>query len=253
MKQILVTGGTSGIGLATAQQLKAMGHQVWITGRTQSNLDRALETLNQPVTHGDESEQPAVSGLFCDQSQPEQILTLAEELRHEQIKLDALVLNAGIFLPQMFEGMTMENLSSQMNINFTGPLLMMQAFLPLMKNPSSVVYVSSIATDKAFASGVAYSASKAAFEGAMGALNAELAGKGIRINAVRPGVTLTDIQRKSGMDETAIEGLKQAMKQTPAGGMMAPEDIAPALCYLALAESRHCRNTKITVDGGYCL
>lgn len=250
MKQILVTGGTSGIGLATARQFKSMGHQVWITGRTQSHLDHALSTLNR---QGHTSGEAEVQGLFCDQGQPEQIQTLAEELTQEELKLDALVLNAGIFLPQMFDEMTPDNLGEQMQINFSGPLLMTQALLPLMNTPSSLIYISSIAAEKAFATAVAYSASKAAFEGAMGALNVELAPRGIRVNAVRPGVTLTDIQRKAGMDEAAIAGLNDAMGQTPAGGMLAPEDIAPAIAYLALESSRHCRNSKITVDGGYCL
>lgn len=250
MKQILVTGGTSGIGLATARQFKSMGHQVWITGRTQSHLDQALDSLNLPAA---DLSEPAVQGLLCDQSQPEQIKTLAEELTQEELKLDVLVLNAGIFLPQMFDEMTPDNLSEHMTINFTGPLLMAQALLPLMSNPSSLVYVSSIAAEKAFATAVAYSASKAAFEGAMGALNMELAPRGIRVNAVRPGVTLTDIQRKAGMDEAAIASLNEAMGQTPAGRMLAPEDISPAIAYLALESSRHCRNSKITVDGGYCL
>ena len=169
MQQILVTGGTSGIGLATAQQLKHSGHQVWITGRSQDNLDRALDILNQ-------SQGPDVTALLCDQSQPEQIQILAEKLIQDDIQLDSLVLNAGIFLPQMFDEMTLDNLNSHMTINVTGPLLITQALLPIMNNPSSVVFISSIAVEKGFATAVTYSASKAAFEGAMVALNLELAG-----------------------------------------------------------------------------
>ncbi|MBM95991.1 MAG: short-chain dehydrogenase [Oceanospirillaceae bacterium] len=246
MQQILVTGGTSGIGLATAQQLKNAGHQVLITGRSQGNLDRALDQLNQ-------SQGAEVNGLMCDQSQPEQIQALAEELIQSDVQLNSLVLNAGIFLPQMFDDMTLDNLNGHMATNVTGPLMMIQALLPIMKTPSSVVFISSIAVEKGFATAVAYSASKAAFEGAMAALNLELAERGIRVNCVRPGVTLTDIQRKAGMDDAAIAGLKQAMGQTPAGDMLGPDDIAPAICHLALEGSRHSRNARITVDGGYCL
>ena len=253
MKQILVTGGTSGIGFATAQQLQAAGHKVWVTGRSQKNLERAIAGLNKIGVLRNQTQVPEVAGMLCDQSQPEQIQALVREFINKGITLDALVLNAGVFLPQMFEDMTVDNLSSQININAFGPLLLIQALLPLMNHPSSVVYVSSIAVDKGFASAVAYSASKAAFEGAQAALNLELAERGIRVNSVRPGVTLTDIQRKAGMDEAAIAGLKEAMGQTPAGDMLAPEDIAPAICYLALDDGQHCRNTCITVDGGYCL
>lgn len=246
MKQIVITGGTSGIGLATARQFQALGHRVRITGRDGRRLDQALALLNTP-------ELPEVLGLVCDQSQDDQIEQMVANLTQQGVRLDAVVLNAGVFLPQPFESLTRDNLDTQMQTNFTGPLLMSHALLPLMNNPSSLVFVSTIAVEKAFATAAVYAASKAAFEGAVGAMNVELADKGIRVNSVRPGVTLTDIQRKAGMDADAIQGLTQAMAHTPAGRILQSEDIVPAIEYLALDGSMTTRNAVMRVDGGYCI
>tara|TARA_R110000868_G_scaffold33587_3_gene121746 strand:+ start:13833 stop:14576 length:744 start_codon:yes stop_codon:yes gene_type:complete len=247
MKQILITGATSGIGYSAAKSFQQLGHQVIITGRRPEKLDQALHSLNTTHTGN------PVQGLICDQAVPADIEQLSATLTAQGIHLDALILNAGIFEPQPFDTMTLDVLEHTMRVNFTGPLLLAQTLSQRMKNPGSMVFVSSIVVGKAFASTIAYSASKAAFEGAMGAMNVELADKGIRVNCVRPGVTATEIQAKSGMDNDAIAGLQQAMSQTPAGRMLEPRDIVPAIKYLALESSLGARNATVTIDGGYCL
>jgi NAD(P)-dependent dehydrogenase (short-subunit alcohol dehydrogenase family) len=248
MKQILITGGTSGIGYATARRLRTLGHQVLITGRRADKLSAALATLNQG-----HDQCPPVQGFLCDQADIEQIQSLGQQLTAASVRLDALILNAGIFEPQSFNELTLTALEHTMRVNFSGPLLLTQTLLPLLNNPASLVFVSSIVVQKAFAGAAAYSASKAAFEGVIGSLNLELSGQGIRVNCVRPGITLTEIQGKSGMSEDAIQGLQNAMQQTPAGRILQAEDLVPALEYLALDGSIGMRNGHLMVDGGYCL
>lgn len=246
MKTVLVTGATSGIGLAAAQRFQQLGLRVLITGRRQNRLDQALHMLNQGAKH-------PVEGWLCDQSDSNAIQQLANTLQQQKITLDSLVLNAGIFQPQPFAELTRENIDAHMEANFIGPALLVHALLPQLNHPASVVFVSSIAAQKAFATGSAYSASKAAFEALATVLNVELASAGIRVNSVRPGVTLTDIQAKAGMDEESIAALNDSLKQIPQGGMMTVEDIVPSIEYLALDGSRAMRNACLTVDGGYCL
>ena len=246
MKTVFITGATSGIGLAAAQHFSQQGHRVFISGRRAEKLDDTLTRLNAA------GGQP-VEGFLCDQADPEQIRSLAGRLQADGAQLDALILNAGIFLPELFTGFTTANLMQQLQTNLIGPLQTLHELLPVLANPASVVLVSSIAAEKSFAGCTAYGASKAALEGAMGSLNAELAERGIRVNCLRPGVTLTEIQAKAGMDSGALASLQQQMAATPAGRMLQPQDMVPALEYLALNGSSAVYGVRLAVDGGFCL
>jgi NAD(P)-dependent dehydrogenase (short-subunit alcohol dehydrogenase family) len=253
MKTILITGATSGIGLAAAQHIRQQGHRVLITGRKPERLEVALTALNGTDQDHKQQDTPAARGYCCDQTDVTAITQLSELLLAERYQLDALILNAGIFLPQAFESFTTTNLQQQLNSNLLGPLQTLYELLPVLNNPASVVLVSSIVADKAFANCTAYAASKAALEGAMGPLNLELASRGIRVNCLRPGITLTEIQSKAGMNEEALAQLTENMKSTLAGRILQPDDMVAALEYLALGGSSAVRGLKLQVDGGYCL
>jgi NAD(P)-dependent dehydrogenase (short-subunit alcohol dehydrogenase family) len=138
-----------------------------------------------------------------------------------------------------------------MNVNFKGAFFTIQKFIPIMKNPSSIVLNTSLVVFKAFADTSVYTASKAALESISKVLNLELAKKGIRVNIISPGVTESPIQKKSGMTDEAIHGmLDHFAKSSPIGRIVKPDDIAPVLEFLVSENSLVLRNEKIIVDGG---
>lgn len=241
-KTILVTGATSGIGLATAQHFVNQGHRVVITGRNKTALDKTAEHLGALVIP-----------VQCDNEQMAHIKQLGTTLQDLNIQLNAAVLNAGVFMPCPFAEVGESHYDREMNINTKGTFFTLQNLLPVLNNPSSVVFVSSIAATEAFAGGSVYSASKAALESMMGALNIELAHLGIRINSMRPGITATKIQAKAGMDDEAIQALHRSQKQQPLGRILQPEDIVTAISYLTSDDAIGIRNSSITMDGGYGL
>lgn len=238
-KTILITGATAGIGLASAQSLLQQGARLVITGRSQSRLNHAVAQLGGNVIP-----------VLCDSANIEHIQQMAAQLQRDEIKLDGLLLNAGVFYPAPFEQMSADNFNSTMAINFAGPIFTLQALLPCLNHPSSVVFVSSVAVQKAFAGAGVYSASKAAFEGFARVLNLELAARGIRINSVRPGVTATEIQAKAGMDDASINGFFESLNTIPVGRVLTPADIVPAISYLLSDASIGLRNANIDINGG---
>lgn len=245
-KHYLITGATSGIGLATAKALAAEGHQLYITGRDGSRLAQAKADIGH--LNGRD-----VATLLCDSGNLEQIDAMAQALKADGVTLDGVVLNAGIFFPQAFAQLTEANLDQTMDVNFKGPMFTLHSLLPCLNNPASVVFTSSVAVCKGFAGGAVYSASKAAFEAAARVMNLELAGQGIRVNSVRPGVTATEIQGKAGMSDEQITELFAGMKSIPLGRVLAAGEMVPAIRYLLGDESVGLRNAHIDIDGGFAL
>ena len=240
MKHILITGGTSGIGEQAVKHFVAQGYKVFFTGRDPQRIEATVKATG-------------ASPLYCDASDFEQIKNLAEQLHKDGIKLDALVLNAGIFYPRPVADESTDNVAIQMRTNFEGPFFTVQQLLPAMNNPSSIVFVSSIAVEKAHPGCAAYGASKAAFEAAAKVMNVELAAQGIRVNSVRPGVTDTQIQRKAGMTEEQIDEMRQSLQGLPVGRILAPTDIVGAIDYLVSDISIAMRASAINIDGGFSL
>lgn len=247
-KTILITGATAGIGLACAQHFIAQGERVLITGRNQEKLNRVSQQLKEQA-----EDDAQVIALLCDSADLSQIQAMSAKLQADNIRLDALVLNAGVFYPALFHDSTEDLFDQTYAINVKGPFFTLQALLPVMNNPASVVLVSSVAVRKAFATASVYSASKAAIEGYAGVLNVELADRGIRINSIRPGVTLTEIQHKAGMSEQDISELKNNMAGTPLGRVLATTDMIPAIAYLVSDASEGLRNAHLDIDGGFAL
>lgn len=242
-KNIVITGGTSGIGFACAKYLIEKGYHVIITGRSQLNLDNALQQLGRNV-----------EGYLSDTSNINQIESLVDKIKSKNQMIDGLFINAGIFKASSFENTTERLFDETMNINFKGAFFTIQKFIPILKNPSSVVLNTSIVVFKAFADTSIYTASKAALESIAKVLNIELANKGIRINVISPGVTKSPIQKKSGMTDEAINNLLKHFSDTsPIGRIVEPLDIAPILEFLVSNNSLVLRNEKIVVDGGTTL
>lgn len=242
-KIVVITGGTSGIGLACAKYLVAKNYQVIITGRNEENLEKALSELGKNAF-----------GYISDTSVLDDIDDLVNQIKENHGSIDGLFINAGIFKSIGFEDTNEALFDETMNINFKGAFFTVQKFIPILKNPSSIVLNTSIAVFKAFPNASVYSASKAALESIAKVLNLELAQKGIRINVVSPGVTHTPIQKKSGMTDEAIDGLLQYLSETsPIGRVVLPEDIAPIVEFLVSDNSLVLRNEKIVVDGGSTL
>lgn len=242
-KIIVITGGTTGIGFACAEYLTSLGYSVIITGRTKKNLEEAIQKLGNRAT-----------GVLSDTSSLSDIDNLVIQVKREFGQVDGLFVNAGIFKASNFEGTSEELFDETMNINFKGAYFTIQRFIPILKNPSSVILNTSIAVFKAFTGTSVYTASKAALESIAKVLNVELASKGIRVNIVSPGVTETPIQRKSGMSDEAISNLLDHFAATsPIGRILRPTDIAPMVEFLLSDRSQVLRNEKIVVDGGTTL
>ncbi|WP_087016922.1 SDR family oxidoreductase [Thaumasiovibrio subtropicus] len=238
-KTILITGATAGIGLAAATHFIDQGWRVVITGRNRSKLNEVATRLGDNVI-----------AMLCDSEDLSAIEALAISLQSQDVFLDALVLNAGVFHPTTVPGTTVEDFDKTMSINVRGPFFTLQSLLPQLRNPCSVVLLSSLIVNKAFAGASLYAASKGALEGLMGGLNLDLAAKGIRINALRPGVTHTEIQGKAGMSDDDIAGLKHVMSDTPLGRIMVAEDLVSALDYLVSPASIAMRGATMDIDGG---
>ncbi len=236
---ILITGGTAGIGLATATSLVKQGRHVVITGRNQDKLDSVVAQLGEKVT-----------ALLCDSQDLTAVQQLGEQLSQQQVRLDGAVLNAGIFFPNQLETTTLSDFEQTMDVNFKAPFFTLKALLPVLNNPASIVLVSSLVVRKAFPGSSLYTASKMALEGMMGVFNAELASKGIRINSVRPGVTATEIQAKAGMDDAAWQQMEAAMQATPLGRMLTVDDMVPSIEFLLSPQSEGMRSAALDIDAG---
>ncbi|VXB56818.1 Uncharacterized oxidoreductase YkvO [Flavobacterium sp. 9AF] len=242
-KKIIITGGTSGIGLACAKYLIEKKYEVIITGRNKENLEKAMQEL-----------QNKAYGYVSDTSKLNEIDNLVHVIEKNHGNIDGLFINAGIFKSVSFENTTESLFDETMNINFKGAFFTIQKFLPLLTIGSSIVLNTSIAVFKAFPNTSVYTASKAALESLAQVLNLELASRKIRVNIVSPGVTHTPIQQKSGMTEEAINNLLNHFATTsPIGRVVLPEDIAPIVAFLVSEASSVLRNEKIIIDGGTTL
>ena len=242
-KTIVITGGTTGIGFACAEYLINLNYRVIITGRTNENLDKAISKLGNNSV-----------GILSDTSSLNDIDDLVRKVKNQFGKVDGLFVNAGIFKASSFEGTSEELFDETMTVNFKGAFFTIQKFIPILKNPSSVVLNTSIVVFKAFADTSVYTASKSALESLSRVLNVELADKGIRVNVVSPGVTESPIQKKSGMSDEAIANLLEHFSTTsPIGRIVQPTDIAPIVEFLLSDNSKVLRNEKIVIDGGTTL
>jgi NAD(P)-dependent dehydrogenase (short-subunit alcohol dehydrogenase family) len=239
-KIAVVTGGTTGIGLATARLFAAEGAKVIVTGRNADTLAAARKELAG-----------IAEVVQSDAGDPSQVRKLFEDIGRKYARIDVLFLNAGIakFAPFAESG---ERLFDEtIEINVKGPFLALQAALPLLEKGASVIVNTSVASERAVAGTAVYSASKAALAALARGAALELAAKGIRVNAVKPGPITTPIFGKTGLSEAALdEFAKKVTERLPLGRLGAADEVARAALFLASDDASFVTGHELTVDGG---
>ena len=239
-KVAVVTGGNSGIGLATAREFQQQGAKVVITGRDQQTLDDAKQELGHDVL-----------AVRSDTSRLADIDKLFAVVREKLGKIDVLFINAGVgkFVP--LESVTEEFFDSIMDINFKGAYFTIQKALPLLNDNASIVLNASINAYIGMPNTSVYAASKAALITLARTLSAELVDRGIRVNVVSPGPVATPIFGKLGIAADALdEVVKNVQTQVPMKRFGRPEEIAKAVLFLASDDASFLLGTEIVADGG---
>ncbi len=237
-KRVVITGGTSGFGLATAKLLVAEGARVLITGRTQATLDSAKEQLGSYAiaVHSDAASLPDIDAL-------------ADRVKSEFGTFDLLFVNAGVtrFVP--FESMTEEVYDELLTVNAKGPYFTVQKLAPLMSEGSGVVLTTSVANMKGLPMVSAYAASKAALRSMTRSLARELLPRKIRVNAVSPGPINTGILERAMPTEAAERTKAQMTEDNPMLRFGEPQEVAKAVAFLAF-DATYTTGSELAVDGG---
>lgn len=239
-KIALVTGGNSGIGLATAQRFAREGATVVITGRRRQVLDEAVGQIGGNAL-----------GICADASRLADIDALYQRIGQLYGRLDVLVANAGIIRPAAGEQVDEAQFDEQFDINVKGVFYSIQKALPLLRDGGSIVLVSSIAHLKALDAHVVYAATKAAVRSFARSWAGELRQRNIRVNCLSPGPVLTPIIGKMGIgDEQFAAFERQVAGQIPLGRLGRPEELANAALFLASDDSSFITGVDLCVDGG---
>lgn len=239
-KIAVITGGNSGIGLATAKLFHAEGAKVVISGRDQKTLDEAVKAIG-----GD------TLAVKSDVSKLGDIDTLIEAARKKFGKIDVLFANAGIgqFLP--IEQSTEQVFDSMFTINVKGMYFTIQKALPLMQHGGSIILNSSIAGVKGTTHATVYGATKAAVRSLARTLTTELIDRGIRVNAVSPGPISTPIWDRLGVPKEQLDAFaQQIIASVPMKRFGTSEEVAQTVLFLASTDSSYISGQEIFVDGG---
>jgi NAD(P)-dependent dehydrogenase (short-subunit alcohol dehydrogenase family) len=239
-KVAVVTGGSSGIGLATARRFIADGAQVVITGRNQGALDAAVAELGDRATgiHGDVAKLEDLDRLFAQ---------IQEQFGH----VDVLFANAGIALFAPFETVTEEHFDSLFNVNVRGLVFTVQKALPLLSEGASVILNASVVAQSGLPNTSIYSATKAAVRSLGRTLAAELSPRSIRVNVVSPGLIETPFWGKVGLSQDEVDAFgAQVVQQTPLGRPGKPEEIAGTVAFLASDDASYFTGADLVADGG---
>ncbi len=240
-KIALVTGGTSGIGLATAKLFAAEGAHVYITGRRQSALDAAVREIGGNAT-----------GIQADSSRNADLDRLYAEIEKAHGRLDVLFANAGGGSMLPLGQITEEQVDDTFGRNVKAVIFTVQKALPLLKAGSSVILTGSTAGSQGTAAFSVYSASKAAVRNLARSWALDLKGSGIRVNVVAPGPThTTGLVELAGDDKAQQQGLLDFLASTvPLGRVGEAEEIAKAVLFLASDESSFVNGAELFADGG---
>lgn len=240
-KVAVITGGSSGIGLATAKRFVQEGAHVYITGRRQSELERATREIGSNVT--------AVRG---DVSNLEDLDALYKKIAADKRKVDIVVANAGFVEFGFLPSATPEHFDKTFNINARGTFFTVQKALPLMNDGGSVILVSSGVHIKGVPQYTVYGATKAAVRSFARSWAAELKGRRIRVNTLSPGATDTPIIDGQFKTREEAEGARKYFSGViPLGRLGRPEELASAALFLASDESSYVTGADLMVDGGW--
>jgi NAD(P)-dependent dehydrogenase (short-subunit alcohol dehydrogenase family) len=239
-KIAVVTGANSGIGLASARRFVAEGAHVYITGRRQQELDKAVEAIGAGVTpvQGDVSNLEDLDRLFA-------------KVRSDHGRIDVLFANAGLGALEPLGKITESSFDLVFRVNVKGTVFTVQKGLPLMRDGGSIILTGSTTASTGTAAFSIYSASKAAIRNLARSWTEDLKGTGIRVNVLSPGATATpgllNGLARTGKQDAMIAGL---IERTPLGRMADPDDIAAVALFLASDDSRFMTGSEIFADGG---
>ncbi len=239
-KTALITGGNSGIGLATAKQFVKEGAHIFITGRRDPELAAAVKEIGRNVTgvQGDVANLGDLDRLFA-------------QIKRDKGKLDIVFANAGVAKYAPLGTITEEFYDSIFNINVKGLLFTVQKALALLPDGASIILNASIVASKGLAANSVYSATKAAVRSFARTWTTDLKDRRIRVNAVSPGATETPgLNELLASAEAGRQRLKTLANDVPVGRLGTPDEIAKAVVFLASDESSYITGIELFVDGG---
>lgn len=239
-KVAVVTGGSAGIGLATAKLFAAQGAKVVITGRNHENLTRAVSNIG----HG-------AIGVQGDVGSLKDIDTLYKSVKEKLGKIDVLVANAAVYVLGPLPVFTEEMFDKVSDINFKGAFFTVQKALPVLNDGASIILLSSTVNEKGIPNHAAYAASKAAVRSLARSFSAELLERKIRVNVLTPGPVDTDIFDTITSTREEAAAVKASMGQfTPVKRVAAASEIAEAALFLASDASAYMIGSELVLDGG---
>jgi NAD(P)-dependent dehydrogenase (short-subunit alcohol dehydrogenase family) len=239
-KRYAITGGNSGIGLATARELVRRGAGVAILGRNAQTLAAAQRELGESAltVQGDVTRRADLHRFFA---------AIAEQFD----RLDGLFVNAGQAAFAPIDAITDEQMAALLDVNFMGAIRTVQQALPLLRDGATIVLTSSMYTAIGVPGSSIYTASKTALESLARSLSAELVGQGIRVNAIRAGNILTPLYDRLGLSPDALEAAKAAeVERVPMKRFGHADELARAAVFLLSPDSSYILGETLVVDGG---
>ncbi|HWY31159.1 MAG TPA: glucose 1-dehydrogenase [Candidatus Acidoferrum sp.] len=240
-KVAVITGGNSGIGLATAKRFVEEGAKVAISGRSQQTLDEAAKQLGKDVL-----------AVKSDTSKVPEIESFLNAVAKKFGKIDVLFVNAGVAKFAPFADTSEALYDEQFNINVRGAYFTIQKALPHLNDGASIILNTSVAGSKGTESASAYSSTKAAMRSFARTIAAELVGRNIRVNAVAPGPIVTPIFGRTGLPQAAIDDFAKNVKEAvPMKRFGQPEEVAGAVAFLASSDASYITGVELNVDGGF--
>jgi NAD(P)-dependent dehydrogenase (short-subunit alcohol dehydrogenase family) len=240
-KVAVVTGGNSGIGLATAKRFQEEGARVAISGRSKKTLAEAVQTIGNGVlaVQSDVAKLADIDSLFA-------------EVSRKLGKIDVLFVNAGVAKFAALADTTKSAFDEQYDINIKGAYFTIQKALPYLNDGASIILNTSVADSNGTIGASAYSGTKAALRSLARTAAAELVGRGIRVNTVAPGPIVTPIFGRTGLPQEAIdEFAKGVVQRVPMKRFGQPEEVAATVAFLASQDASYITGVEINVDGGY--
>lgn len=239
-KTAVITGGTTGIGLATARRFHAEGARLLITGRDQARIDEAISQVG------------GGTGVVADSTDLADLDQVASAAREHFKAVDILFVNAGNGMFAPVSGVDEALYDRQFDLNVKGVFFTVQKMLPLLRRGGSIILTASAVHGKGAPGGSIYFASKAAVRSFARTMAAELSGSGIRVNALSPGIVPTQFFVNSNAPEETYNDFEQmAGKNAPLGRAGTPDEIANAAVFLASDEASFVTATDFVVDGGW--
>lgn len=239
-KTALITGGTTGIGLAAAKLFQQEGARVAITGQDAQRVRDAAAELG-----------PRALALRANAASATEMADVARRIRDELGELDILFVNAGVAKPMAFADVTEAHIAEHLDVNLRGVIWSVQRMLPVLRRPASVILTSTTLTEQGAAGMSVYAASKAAVTSLGRSLAAELVGQGVRVNVISPGPIETPIYGKLGLPQESVrEMAAQILAKVPVGRFGQADEVAKAALFLASEDSSYILGENLLVDGG---